>query len=84
MRVLIQNCDTLKFVGPDGQWCDDPEKAMDFGGTVNALHALARTPTERSRILLSFEVHVPDVPLNVVNFPIECFQAGCLTSTNSA
>ena len=73
MRVLIQNCDSLKFYADAGLWTDSAMNAMDFRGSVKALDYIQRHQIGRAQIVLKFEKDEFDVVLP---------SADCNTSEN--
>jgi hypothetical protein len=54
MRVLIQNCDTLKFFAAENGWTSSAEEATDFKGTLAAAHTIRRSALARAQIVLQF------------------------------
>ena len=63
MRVLIQNCDSLKFYTAPGSWTDSPTNAKDFRGSVTALDYIRTHGIGRAQIVLKFERDEFDVVL---------------------
>ena len=63
MRVLIQNCDSLKFYTEPGIWTDSPLNARDFRGSVTALDYIRKHQIGRAQIVLKFERDEFDVVL---------------------
>ena len=62
MRVLIQNCDSMKFyTGQD--WSDSPRNAHDFEGSIRALDYIRKNRIGRAQIVLKFERDEFDVVL---------------------
>lgn len=62
MRVLIQNCDSMKFFTGQG-WSDSPMKAKDFEGSVRALDYIRKNRIDKAQIVLKFERDEFDVVL---------------------
>jgi hypothetical protein len=63
MRVLIQNCKTLKFYSTDGKWTSDCPQAKDFRGSVLALDFIRDNHLHHTQIILKFPREEMDVTL---------------------
>jgi hypothetical protein len=63
MRVLIQNCDSLKFYADSGSWTDSAVNATDFQGSIRALDYIQEHQIGRAQIVLKFEKDEFDVVL---------------------
>lgn len=62
MRVLIQNCDSMKFFTGMG-WSDSPMNAKDFQRSLLALDYIRSNRVARAQIVLKFERDEFDVVL---------------------
>lgn len=63
MRVLIQNCDSMKFYAGEGRWNDSAFEAAEFPGSVSALDYIRKKKIVRAQIVLKFEKAEFDVIL---------------------
>lgn len=74
MRTLVQNCITHEFVGRDDRWRLDPDAAMAFGSTTDALDYCMNKQVKDAQIVLRFEHEALDVKVPVGN---RCKEKGC-------
>ncbi|MGV3774369.1 MAG: hypothetical protein ACO1QB_15820 [Verrucomicrobiales bacterium] len=64
MRVIIQNCSTLKYLTQDLSWVEVDSEAAEFRTTTQALDCCTRHQLEDVQIVMKFQqkefdVHLP-------------------------
>jgi hypothetical protein len=69
MKVLVQDCDSLKYLNPDCKWVEKPDDAMQFSSGAKAIEFCSECRIPRAQLRLQF----PD-PRDDITFPIseEC------------
>jgi hypothetical protein len=61
MIVVIQHCESLDYLGPDGSWVKDPEDAVAFPSSVAALLYMNEKHLASVQIVLTFSRREFDV-----------------------
>ncbi len=66
MRVLVQCCKTLRFLGPEGAWTDSPTEAVAFANSAVAVNHVIKTNLDDVQVVLKFPNAGMDVTLPVL------------------
>jgi hypothetical protein len=61
MIVVIQHCESLDYLGPDGSWVKEPEDAVAFPSSVAALLYINEKHLDPVQIVLTFSSRRFDV-----------------------
>jgi hypothetical protein len=67
VKVLLQCCETNKFLGPNESWIEDPSHAVDFEQSLRAMDALKQRKLRNVRIFLKFTGKDLDIPMDCMD-----------------
>jgi hypothetical protein len=54
MRALLQNCDTLEYLTPDGTWTPNDKCARVFPSSLDALYYMGEKKLDNVQIVTKF------------------------------
>ena len=63
MEILVQNCNTHLYLGPDGHWTDQKSQAMRFPSSADATLYCTKARIDHPQVLLSFGHKTLDLTL---------------------
>jgi hypothetical protein len=69
MKVLLQDLRTLDYLGQDGNWTADADRAFDFLELVHALDFTLRHRLRHVRPVFKFDDANPDLELPPLHAP---------------
>ena len=63
MRVLVQDCDSHRFLKEDDHWTENPAEAMDFPSSFEAMNFCVHNRIQKAEVVLKAQDERYDVHL---------------------